>query len=291
MSHSSEPIICPNCGFPATRNYCAECGQETHLHKESFWGLVMHFIGHYFHYDSKFWKTLKALWFSPGMLTTAYINKQRMRYIPPISLYIFISAVYFLLKFSVHQESIPVSHAAKNTKQPLVITNNRDTIKAGDINFTASEDSSAIGRFLHERSKRIEEKHGDVNKYLLENINHTFPKIFFFMIPIMALFLKVLFFRRKDLYFVDHAIFALHYHCFWFSLLLPNIIKISNAVNFIYVSIFSVIVFIYMIRAMKNVYHIRTGRAIFSTITIAIGYGIFFVIALLLDLLIITATA
>ena len=291
MSHSSEPIICPNCGFPATRNYCAECGQETHLHKESFWGLVMHFIGHYFHYDSKFWKTLKALWFSPGMLTTAYINKQRMRYIPPISLYIFISAVYFLLKFSVHQEAIPVNHSEKNAKQPLVITNNRDTIKAGDINFTTSEDSSAIGKFLHERSERIKEKHGDVNKYLLENINHTFPKIFFFMIPIMALFLKVLFFRRKDLYFVDHAIFALHYLCFWFSLLLPNIIKISNAVNFIYVSIFSVIVFIYMIRAMKNVYHIRTGRAIFSTITIAIGYGIFFVIALLLDLLIITATA
>src|SRR5690349_6105601 len=104
--HNSEPseIICPNCGYHADRNYCAQCGQPTHLHEESFWGMVMHFVGHYFHYDSKFWKTLVTLWFKPGVLTQAYLQKQRMRFIPPISLYIFITAVFFLVMFSVKHD-------------------------------------------------------------------------------------------------------------------------------------------------------------------------------------------
>ena len=74
---------CPNCGYPATGNYCASCGQQNHLHKDTFWGLISHFTAHYFHYDSKFWKTIKALIFSPGTLTLAYQQKKRQRYIPP----------------------------------------------------------------------------------------------------------------------------------------------------------------------------------------------------------------
>lgn len=45
---------CPNCGYSASGNYCANCGQQTQLHKDTFWGLIGHFAGHYFHYDSKF---------------------------------------------------------------------------------------------------------------------------------------------------------------------------------------------------------------------------------------------
>ncbi|RYY20354.1 MAG: DUF3667 domain-containing protein, partial [Chitinophagaceae bacterium] len=98
MDHP-ESITCPNCGFQAERNFCAECGQATHLHKETFVGLVLHFIAHYFHFESKFWVTVKHLISRPGSLTLAYINKKRASFIPPISLYIFISAVFFLLMF------------------------------------------------------------------------------------------------------------------------------------------------------------------------------------------------
>jgi hypothetical protein len=93
--HSSEPKNCPNCGYPAVDNYCAQCGQENHLHKDTFGALIMHFAGHYLHYDSKFWQTLNTLWFKPGLLTTAYWEEKRMRYIPPMSLYIFVSFIYF----------------------------------------------------------------------------------------------------------------------------------------------------------------------------------------------------
>src|ERR1700743_3096572 len=83
----------------------------------------MHFLGHYFHYDSKFLQTMKALWFSPGKLTIAYWNKQRMRYISPVSLYIFISAVYFLISFSMPKENIEIN-ANDAKKKGLQFTTN-----------------------------------------------------------------------------------------------------------------------------------------------------------------------
>jgi hypothetical protein len=92
MTHST----CPNCGASVTGKYCSECGQKQEMHRETFWHILTHFVGHYFHYDSKFWVTLKTLCFYPGKLTLAYHNHQRMKYIPPVNLYIFVSVVFFL---------------------------------------------------------------------------------------------------------------------------------------------------------------------------------------------------
>lgn len=90
-------IICPNCGYKANYNYCAKCGQATHIHQETLWAMITHFLAHYFHYDSKLWLTLKALITRPGKLTAAYRENIRQRYIPPISLYIVVSVFFFLL--------------------------------------------------------------------------------------------------------------------------------------------------------------------------------------------------
>jgi len=105
---SDEPekqeYICPNCGSVASGNYCPQCGQETHLHKDTFLGMIAHFVEHYFHYDSKFWKTLKTLLFYPGKLTLEYRAKRRQRYISPISLYIFVTVIFFLISSIVGRE-------------------------------------------------------------------------------------------------------------------------------------------------------------------------------------------
>ena len=293
MSHTEENSHCPNCGFQTSHNFCAQCGQETHLHKETFWGLVMHFIGHYFHYDSKFWQTMKALWFSPGKLTLAYMNKQRMRYIPPISLYIFISAVYFLVKFTTHDDFVtPGKHnTAKkaNTSLSTVKAKTHGELDNFYVDFPDTRKPSAIEEYLDRRSETIKAKHGDVTTYILNKANHNIPKIFFFMIPAMALMLKLLFARRKTAYFVDHAIFALHYHCFWFSLFTLNLMGVGTSVGFAIVVLMLITAFIYLIRSMKKVYDIGYVRAFFSSFFIVTGYCLFLAIFFLADLAIILA--
>ncbi|MGN6569288.1 MAG: hypothetical protein ACTHJ0_15110, partial [Flavipsychrobacter sp.] len=59
---------------------------------------------------------------------------------------------------------------------------------------------------------------------LIEKLLHSFPKIFFFLIPLMAGILHLLFLKRKDLNFVSHTIFSLHLHAFCFSLFLLTLI-------------------------------------------------------------------
>jgi len=312
MSHEHHEIICPNCGYHAVENYCARCGQETHLHKETFWGLVVHFLGHYFHYDSKFWKTMKALWFSPGKLTIAYWNKQRMRYIAPVSLYIFISAVYFLVSFEFSTGDIEVNnHKTKtgmhftNDESNGVFTIGEDTSVISGLDSSTKDlvknaiknnreqanKSKGLVGWLNSRSKKIKERHGNAAEFVRERANHDWPKLFFFMIPVMALFLKILYARRKDLFFVDHAIFALHFHSFWFSLFLFKFINISQRSHSIIMLILSITAMIYMIRALRKVYSSSQARAIFYMLFMAFGYVLSLGTLVLLDLFFIFCTA
>ncbi|RZL12202.1 MAG: DUF3667 domain-containing protein, partial [Pedobacter sp.] len=56
-----------------------------------------HSIAHYFHFDNKFFQTLKPLITKPGIVTLDYLAGKRARYINPVSMYIFVSIVYFIV--------------------------------------------------------------------------------------------------------------------------------------------------------------------------------------------------
>lgn len=275
MSHNPhETIICPNCGYHATYNYCAECGQETHLHKDTFWGLITHFIGHYFHYDSKFWKTMKLLWFHPGALTIAYAKKQRNRFIPPISLYIFISFVFFLLYTTFARVG------STTTTETELREQRADSIAlASAVNRVVHRDTvrhySEVGNSLLDAHVRVGNLDPKKQEEAAEKSKHAVPKLFFFMIPLMAGLLKLLFFKRKDLYFVDHAVFSLHYHSFWFSAMLLALIDPFESISWLSYSIAAVSILavtVYFVLALKNVYQTSWLKAILSVLLISVVY-------------------
>ena len=88
---------CLNCGATVEDNFCTICGQENLELKEPFWHFIGHSISHYFHFDSKFFNTLIPLLTKPGQLTLDYIAGKRAIYLHPVSMYIFVSIVYFLV--------------------------------------------------------------------------------------------------------------------------------------------------------------------------------------------------
>lgn len=95
--HYRKEKDCLNCGHHVEEHYCSHCGQPNLELKEPFWHFIGHSIGHYFHFDSKFFKTMVPLLTKPGQLTLDYLAGRRARYIHPVSLYIFVSIVYFLV--------------------------------------------------------------------------------------------------------------------------------------------------------------------------------------------------
>ncbi len=103
MSHRPErkEKDCLNCGTIVHGKYCHVCGQENTEPKESFWGMVSHFFNDITHFDGKFFTTLRVLLTRPGFLSAEYMRGRRMSYLNPVRMYVFTSALFFLIFFSI----------------------------------------------------------------------------------------------------------------------------------------------------------------------------------------------
>ena len=102
MSHLQERTEknCLNCNAQVHGRFCHICGQENYVPKESVWHLVTHFFEDLTHFDGKFFTSLKLLITRPGFLSTEYLRGKRNSYLNPIRMYIFTSALFFLIFFS-----------------------------------------------------------------------------------------------------------------------------------------------------------------------------------------------
>jgi len=102
MSHAPQrkEKNCLNCGTIVQGKYCQNCGQANVEPKESFWHMLSHFFNDITHFDGSFFTTAKDLFFKPGFLSKEYMKGRRVRYLHPIRLYVFTSAIFFLLFFT-----------------------------------------------------------------------------------------------------------------------------------------------------------------------------------------------
>ncbi len=274
MSHNHETIICPNCGYHATENYCAQCGQETHLHNDSFWGLIMHFIGHYFHYDSKFWSTMKALWFSPGKLTIAYKEKKRMRYIPPVSLDIFISFVYFF-----------ANSLVPGGAKPKINVTHTVSANSGTDSSKVHKADNFILRSVRKSLDNIDNKISEDDSFATEWIMHTVQKIMFFMIPFMGLLLLLVFHRKKEFSYIDHVIFSIHYHALWFSVMLFCSVYSFDFGSSVINGLSLMAAGVYFVMALKKLYRISWLKSVFFSMLLCCLYIVVIIVIILMALI------
>ncbi|WP_162550114.1 DUF3667 domain-containing protein [Hymenobacter nivis] len=92
--------------------------------------MVEEFLEGIFHSDGKVFCTAGLLLFRPGELTRRFLAGQRVPYVPPIRLYVFISFVFFLLLgtvFSYEEEEAPEQiakpAATKKNVVPALVAN------------------------------------------------------------------------------------------------------------------------------------------------------------------------
>lgn len=99
--HPIKLPACANCSysFPpeGPDEYCPRCGQQNHEVNISFGHVLEEMLEGLFHFDGKVFRTARLLLFRPGQLTRKFLEGNRVPYVPPIRLYIFISFVFFFL--------------------------------------------------------------------------------------------------------------------------------------------------------------------------------------------------
>ncbi|MBC8478227.1 DUF3667 domain-containing protein [bacterium] len=242
---------CLNCDTEVgDAKFCPQCGQLNSDRKISLRRLFGDFIGDYFSFDSRILHSLRPLLLKPGFLTHEYLAGRRTRYILPLRFYIFTAALLFLVLSlrsvsSIIEEDLVISlddstTAAVDTsgssfslslpfKSPEDSGTSEDQVPVtgesieddpGGFDISLNKtDSSAHHTFFERKIAYLEslgEKGGGVlGKELLTQL----PRILFLLLPLFAMILKLLYLRRR-IYFVEHLVFALHFHIFVFLLLI-----------------------------------------------------------------------
>jgi magnesium-transporting ATPase (P-type) len=302
VSHLKErkEKTCLNCQTnPLYGRYCHVCGQQNLEPKETVWHLVQHFFEDVTHFDGKFFSTVKYLMKKPGFLSAEYIIGRRASYLNPIRMYVFTSAIFFLILFSFRSSmrvatvnfDSPETGEVKNQmeiagipKSDLVIQNHSGwhpdrfaSVEAYDSfqhRLPEGLRDPWIKRRLMERlvaaNMEYRKDSRSYNEHLVENFLHSFPKILFFSLPFFALILRLLYVRRKQYFYVDHGIFTIHLYCATFILMLICVLlgQLSNLVKEEWAEILSEILilgviaymFIYLFRAMRIFYRQNWGK-------------------------------
>jgi hypothetical protein len=88
---------CLNCGEVLRGQHCSHCGQRARVQVLSLGTLLRDLFGDLTNFDSRVWRTLRPLAFSPGALTVEYLRGRRTYYSPPFRMYLILSVAFFLL--------------------------------------------------------------------------------------------------------------------------------------------------------------------------------------------------
>ncbi|MBX9576156.1 MAG: DUF3667 domain-containing protein [Caulobacteraceae bacterium] len=91
---------CTDCSLPVSGNFCANCGQPTHVHR-SLTHLVEEVLHGVVHFDGRIWRTLPLLALNPGRLTREWIQGRRTRYVSPLAIFLFsVFLMFFVFSFT-----------------------------------------------------------------------------------------------------------------------------------------------------------------------------------------------
>ncbi|MFY7839571.1 MAG: DUF3667 domain-containing protein [Lacibacter sp.] len=340
MSHGHErkEKNCLNCNARVFGRYCHVCGQENIEPKESAFGLITHFFNDITHFEGKFLTSLRYILFRPGFLAKEYERGRRASYMNPVRMYVFTSAFFFIVFFSLFKvpdeevamgynkleerlknsnadfnvnfvtgnitvdkvvvgninqmdqlnnhliDSIAHAGAVKNDTTAVADSTNRSdftvvnfgkhyqTVKEYDSVQQAlpaeKRDSWLMTKF-NRKAIYVNNKYGKspglAYARIFDVFLHKLPTILFISLPLFALILSLLYIRRRQYNYVNHAIFSIYYYIFCFLTLLIyfGTDKLSELSHWRIFSWLGFILFIsfyvYLYKAMRHYY--LQGRA------------------------------
>lgn len=219
-----RPEQCLNCGRMADGNFCAFCGQENKDHTVALRPLLSDLLAEVASWDSKLMQTLIPLVIRPGFLTNEYNAGRRIGYLSPLKLYLTVSVLFFLVlswKAPLNKNNVAINTSgvtySYSGSGPRAL--NARTVEEYDASQKrkppARRDPPLLRTMIHHLFKAKEDSRTFVSAIL-----GGFPKMMFFLLPLFAVTLKLLYLRTKRLY-VEHLIFLLHVHAFAFLVLTP----------------------------------------------------------------------
>lgn len=141
-----------------------------------------------------------------------------------------------------------------------------------------------LRRHLTHKEIEINKKYSNQKAKLFSDFTnsllHHFPQMLFISLPFVALLLQLLYIRRKNFYYVAHAIFTIHLYIFVFIVMLFEIgiseLKGIHGLEWMrYINdILTIALFFYLYKAMRNFYEQRRFKTIMKYVLFLFSFSI-----------------
>jgi len=252
-------IACGNCGAELHGRYCYACGQKASHSEVSLRELVHEGVHEFAHLDSKIVHTLRLLLFKPGELTAEFLRGRRVRYIPPLRLYLVCSLLFFALAAWSRSSFINI----QLTKSDIPNSAEREAVQKETV-------------------ERLE--------HLRNEMTHNTPRAMFVLMPVFGL-LTWLHFRRAQPYYVPHLYCAIHFHAFVFLMLALRLgFSLSGRVGEMIGGLFPLAIGPYHYIALRRVWGGTRWQIAWKGTSIALAY-VLLILGIMVALLVMTLRA
>ncbi len=298
---------CFNCGkeLKEGENYCPDCGQKNTDLNISLREISKEFAGDYFTFDSKFFITLIPLLFRPGKVPKEYIDGKRVKHIPPLRIFIFLSFITFFLwgssfnnnaslfggdKVDILADSLTANEVfldSINVADNIELriqgdTASNDTVLSNDLRFMldkendpkyivdslVSDSNQFLKKVVYQGLRMYQAEKGTVKKYFMENISI----VLLLIQPFFALLLKLVYIRRKNYFYIEHLVFSLYLHAFvLFTSILLYFLTFYIDINTL-ILWFTLVFIIYLTIALKRFYEQKWFKTLIKSTIISFSY-------------------
>lgn len=235
---------CPSCNQIITEKFCSNCGEKKiSPHDFSIKHFIEESIEGFTHFDNKFFRSIRLLFFKPGALTLAFEHGKRVPYMKPMQLFVISNLLFFFFFGGFNLFTVSLDNYLDYNNYTRV-----GTLKTFNNKFSE-----------HPNPKEI--------ALLFDQKVVTQSKAFIFLfIPFIALGCFLLFFKRKK-YFSLHLVFAAHFFTFLllffmlFGFLIEapaRLFKMADPkIEIIALSIILPVVVLYLIISIRRFYKVK----------------------------------
>lgn len=304
-STEKEETICPNCDFKysSSYNYCPNCGQDNSFKRAHIHHFFMDFLASMFNFDSKVLTTFKDL-FIPGRIVVNFTSNKRARYVFPVKFFLFVSFLYFLLlsfnvgesnksadRSVIFEDSIANEISTAGISTPRTGKDTTETRMLKEIKASPHPDnliekyiaykypdSNRFTKNFYRNIVKINTGHLDSNE-LLGKIQKNTSYSMFLLMPLFALFLKMLFFRSKR-HYSDHLVFSMYFHSLAFILLIVSMVFewVGLQIDFVFI----LAILTYLLIMLKRVYGQRWAKTTLKFFLLSFNYSLSIAIVLII---------
>lgn len=296
---------CLNCGEALQGAFCHVCGQKNKDLELSFWKLLKNFIDELTFFDNKIFSTLKLIAYHPAKLTELYISGQRVRFVPPFRLYLFLSSLFFVFAISnvkntfiksnnqqrIEIESALAKEVGNDSLAKALLEKQRDSFL---IESKLKENDSWLVKKLKTKTHYLDSKYRDKSEDFINDIASAFaenlPYFLYLSLPMVAFSLWIFYRKKRNAFYVNHFIFTLNlFSSIFFYLILLDLAEfiysaithvelVTNGYVVLFIEVFSFL-------ALKLFYRQSLFKTLLKFMLLNFILGVFMGILMLLFLI------